>query len=55
MHPTNSEIITEQKDGIVTIRLNRPSVLNAINRQMLDQLDTEVARLHQDPSVRIVA
>ena len=54
MSTTNSEIITEQVNGIVTIQLNRPSVLNAINRRMLDQLDTEVARLHQDPSVRIV-
>ena len=24
MHPENSEIITEQKDGIATIQLNRP-------------------------------
>jgi len=54
MHPENSEIITEQKDGIATIQLNRPNVLNAINRHMLNQLDTEVNRLHQDPSVRIV-
>ena len=54
MHPENSEIITEQKDGIATIQLNRPNVLNAINRLMLDQLDTEINRLHQDPSVRIV-
>ena len=53
MHPENSEIITEQKDGIATIQLNRPNVLNAINRHMLDQLDTEVNRLHQDPSVRL--
>ena len=49
MHPENSEIITEQKDGIATIQLTRPNVLNAINRLMLDQLDTEVNRLHQDP------
>ena len=54
MSETNSEIIVGQANGIVTIRLNRPNVLNAIDRQMLDQLDTEVDRLHQDTSVRIV-
>ncbi|HIC18223.1 TPA: enoyl-CoA hydratase/isomerase family protein, partial [Candidatus Poribacteria bacterium] len=42
MSETNSEIIVGQANGIVTIRLNRPNVLNAIDRQMLDQLDTEV-------------
>ena len=54
MSETNSGIIIEQVDGIVTIQLNRSKVLNAIDRRMLDQLDTEVSRLHQDTSVRVV-
>lgn len=54
MSETNSGIIVEQVGGIVTIQLNRSKVLNAIDRRMLDQLDTEVSRLHQDTSVRVV-
>ena len=54
MSETSSEIIVERTNGIVTIQLNRPNVLNAINRQMLDKLDAEVSRLHQDTSTRVV-
>ena len=40
--------------GNATIQLNRPEKLNAVDREMLDMLDAEVNRLHQDESVRVV-
>ena len=41
-----------QTDAIVTLTLNRPEVLNAIDREMLDSLESIVTQLHRDTSVR---
>ena len=54
MAETDGQIVVLQTEAITTIRLNRPEKLNAVNRQMLDLLDAEVNRLHQDESVRVV-
>ena len=43
-----------QTGEIVTITLNRPEVLNAIDREMLDSLETIITQLHRDTSVRAV-
>ena len=54
MDKSASKILVTQTDQITTIQLNRPNVLNAIDREMLDELDATVARLHRDASVRVV-
>ena len=54
MAETNGKIAVHQTEAIATIRLNRPEKLNAVDREMLDMLDAEVNRLHQDESVRVV-
>ena len=54
MTETEGKIAVHQTKAITTIRLNRPEKLNAVDRQMLDLLDAEVNRLHQDESVRVV-
>ena len=54
MDETNGKIVVRQTEAITTIRLNRPDKLNAVDREMLDMLDAEVNRLHQDESVRVV-
>ena len=54
MTETDGKIVVHQADAITTIRLNRPEKLNAVDREMLDALDAEVNRLHQDESVRVV-
>ena len=54
MDKSASKILVTQTDPITTIQLNRPNVLNAIDREMLDELDATVARLHHDSSVRVV-
>ena len=45
-------IKTEQKGEVGIIRLNHPETLNAINRQMMDELAQELGRLESDPQTR---
>ena len=54
MAEIEGKIVVHQTEAITTIRLNRPEKLNAVDREMLDMLDVEVNRLHQDESVRVV-
>ncbi|MXU64349.1 enoyl-CoA hydratase/isomerase family protein [Oceanomicrobium pacificus] len=44
----------ETTDGIVTIRLNRPEKLNAIDPDMMAALDTAVSAIERDASARAV-
>ncbi|MDP2626506.1 MAG: enoyl-CoA hydratase-related protein, partial [Candidatus Rokubacteria bacterium] len=41
------------QDGVATITLNRPEVLNAINRAMLAEIRAAVAALQEDAAVRV--
>ena len=54
MAETGGKIVVRQTEAIATIQLNRAEKLNAVDREMLDRLDAEVNRLHQDESVRVV-
>jgi enoyl-CoA hydratase len=47
-------IALERAGAVATVRLNRPSVLNALNLQMLDELAGTFAELDADQSVRAV-
>jgi enoyl-CoA hydratase/carnithine racemase len=47
-------IIYEKANGIATITLNRPSVLNAVNYPMMAELGSAIASSDCDPSVRVV-
>jgi enoyl-CoA hydratase len=42
------------ESGVATVTLNRPKVLNALNAQMLVELDQEFASLALDEDVRVV-
>ncbi len=54
MAETDGKILVRKTEAIATIQLNRPDKLNAVDREMLDTLDTVVNHLHQDESVRVV-
>jgi len=47
-------LILEKGDGIATITVNRPKVLNALNAQTLDELRRVVLALRRDDDVRCV-
>lgn len=41
------------RDGICTITLNRPEVLNAMNRQLIDELALAFDEVNRDPDVAV--
>jgi 2-(1,2-epoxy-1,2-dihydrophenyl)acetyl-CoA isomerase len=47
-------ILLDKQDGVATLTLNRPDVLNALNRQMAVELNEAVADLTADDRVRAV-
>lgn len=47
-------ILYEIEQGVGNITLNRPAVLNAINAQMIDELDDILGRVKEDAGVRAV-
>jgi len=47
-------ILYEKKDGIAHITFNRPKVLNALNRQTIDELHQALLDARRDPSVRVL-
>jgi enoyl-CoA hydratase/carnithine racemase len=47
-------ILCEVQDGIATLTLNRPKALNAISRQMADEMTDALTQLAADPAVRVL-
>jgi enoyl-CoA hydratase len=47
-------IIVEKKDGIGTIKINRPKVLNALNKDTILELTKAVAELDKDKNIKVV-
>ncbi len=50
----DSSLLIEHNDAVTTITLHRPDALNAITPSMLAELDTALATLDADPTVRVV-
>ena len=51
---TFDTLIVERRDAVAVVTVNRPKVLNALNRQTVDELYTVTLELTQDSSVRCV-
>lgn len=47
-------VLLDRSDAVATITLNRPDSLNAINGQMLGELEAILADLDDDPDIRVV-
>ncbi len=45
-------LLIEKSEGIVTLTLNRPEKLNALNRELIEALETAFRELGKDASVR---
>ncbi len=51
---SDSILLTENKDNITYLTLNRPSVLNALNRSLLLEIKDELEKIKEDPDVQAV-
>jgi enoyl-CoA hydratase/carnithine racemase len=51
---TASTILLEVNGATASVKLNRPEKLNAINRRMLEELETTAHQLEKDRSIRVV-
>jgi enoyl-CoA hydratase/carnithine racemase len=51
---TTDELLVENKGRVVVITLNRPERMNAISKDMLDQLSAKVTEANKDPDVRCI-
>ncbi len=45
-------ILYTQDEGVLTVTLNRPDVLNAFNRKMTDEIQDALKKAERDASVR---
>ena len=51
---TTPQLLVEQTGHIVTFTLNRPERLNAISRDMLQELSAKMVEADKDPDVRCI-
>ena len=47
-------ILFEKEDGVATITLNRPEVLNAMNKQLWLDLRTALEDVRIDPEIKVL-
>jgi len=47
-------LLREDDEGITTLTLNRPEQYNALSGKLLEALESELVKLHDDESVRVV-
>ncbi|MFL6110649.1 MAG: enoyl-CoA hydratase/isomerase family protein, partial [Catenulispora sp.] len=45
-------LLFDLADGIATVTVNRPDKLNALNAQVIEELDDVAGRLEREPDIR---
>ena len=51
---TYENLLYEKKDGIAFITFNRPKVLNALNRQTIEEFHRVLLDVQHDPAIRVM-
>ena len=51
---TNGSVLYHRHDSIVTLTLNRPETLNAMNEAMMGEIERILVELEADTAVRVV-
>src|SRR6185503_17753962 len=51
---TEALLLTETKDGVATVTLNRPGQFNALSSALIDELQSTFDRLAADSTIRVV-
>ncbi len=51
---TTDELLVETRDNIAILTLNRPERLNAISRDMLQELSNKMVEANDDPEIRCI-
>lgn len=51
---STDQLLVEQHDQVLLITLNRPERLNAISREMLNELSAKVVEADKDPDIRCI-
>lgn len=51
---SESVLLRHDEDGITTLKLNRPAQFNALSKDLLDSLQTELDNIADDENVRVV-
>jgi enoyl-CoA hydratase/carnithine racemase len=51
---TETLLLTDTKDGVATLTLNRPGQFNALSSALIDELQSAFDRLAADPAVSVV-
>ena len=49
-----SDLLIEQHDKVVVIRLNRPKAMNALNDNMMNELGDALSKFDADPAVNVI-
>ncbi len=49
-----SFVLTEKKDSVAVLTINRPDALNALSSEVLGELDKAFEELQQDPEVNVI-
>ena len=50
----SNTVLTKRKEGVLTITMNRPEALNALDRELSETLQKTILTAEQDKKVRCV-